>query len=197
MSLPDGSRRGRASRLWLVPAVLALLLLGGFAFFTGQSRGRPDLPPLPTDGVAVLTGGPQRVETGMRLLAEGKARWLIISGVSPVADLEDLARTAGLPPEALASRTTLGHAATSTRGNGKEIAHWAQSRQIRSLRVVTAAFHMPRALLELRRTLPGVLLIPHPVQTEGPRLALLAREYLKLIGAMFGLSALSPEKPPS
>jgi len=197
MSLREGGGRARQSRLWLLLAILALMLLGGFAFFAGQSRARPEYPLQPTDGVAVLTGGPQRVEAGMRLLAEGKARWLIVSGVSPVADLEDLARTAGLPPEVLAARTTLGHVATSTRGNGKEIAHWAQSRQIRSLRVVTAAFHMPRALLELRRTLPGVALIPHPVQTEGPRLALLAREYLKLIGAMFGLSALTPEKPPS
>ncbi|MDJ0386665.1 YdcF family protein [Roseomonas sp. E05] len=197
MSLPDGSRRGRRSRLWLAPATLLLVLLGGFAFFAGQSRARPEFPLRQTDGVAVLTGGPQRVEAGMRLLAEGKARWLIVSGVSPVADLEDLARTAGLPTEALAARTTLGHAATSTRGNGKEIAHWARSRQIRSLRVVTAAFHMPRALLELRRTLPGVSLVPHPVQTEGPRLALLAREYLKLIGAMLGLSALTSERPPS
>ncbi|HWX50352.1 MAG TPA: YdcF family protein [Roseomonas sp.] len=197
MSLPDGSRHGPASRLWLAPAVLALMLLGGFALFAGQSRARPEYPLRPTDGVAVLTGGPQRVEAGMRLLAQGKTHWLIISGVAPVTDLEDLARTAGLPAEILAARTTLGHTATSTRGNGKEIAHWARARQIRSLRVVTAAFHMPRALLELRRTLPGVVLIPYPVQTEGPRLTLLVREYLKLIGAMFGLSAITPEKPPS
>lgn len=194
MSLPDGSRRGRWSRLWLLPAPLLLALLGGFAYFAGLSRAQPELPLRPTDGVAVLTGGPQRVEAGMRLLAEGEAQWLIVSGVSPVAGLDDLARNAGFPAGALEARTTLGHVATSTRGNGREIAAWAESRGIRSLRVVTAAFHMPRALLELRRNLPGVTIIPHPVQTEGPRLSLLVREYLKLIGAMMGLSAITPEK---
>jgi len=35
-----------------------------------------------------------------------------------------------------------------------------------TLRVVTAAYHMPRALIELRRTLPQVELVPHPVFPE-------------------------------
>jgi len=194
MSLPGCRQHRRWSRLWLIPAALALALLGGFAFFAGQSRARPEMPLRPTDGVAVLTGGPQRVEAGMRLLIAGQARWLIVSGVSPVTALEDLARNASLPAEVVEARTTLGRVATSTRGNGQEIAAWAESRGVRSLRVVTAAFHMPRALLELRRSLPGVTLVPHPVQTEGPRPTLLVREYLKLIGAMMGLSAITPER---
>ncbi|MCQ4162808.1 YdcF family protein [Roseomonas sp. GC11] len=198
--LPDGSRRHRGwSRLWLLPALLALLLVGGFALFTGQSRAKPERPLRLTDGIAVLTGGPQRVEEGLRLLAAGQARALVISGVGTRPTLDDLARRAGLPdplPPGFAARVTLGREATSTRGNGQEVAEWARARQIRSLRVVTAAFHMPRSLLELRRTLPGVELVPHPVQVEGPRTALLLREYGKLLGAMLGLSALKPEKPP-
>ena len=193
--LPDGSRRGR-SRLWMLPVLAAMLLLGGFALFTGQSRARPALPVQPTDGIAVLTGGPQRVEAGLRLLLEGEAQWLIISGAGGDAPLDELMRHAGLGalPPALESHVTIGRRATSTRGNGDEVADWARSRQIASLRVVTAAFHMPRALLELRRALPGVALVPHPVQASGPRLGLLLREYGKLVGAVFGLSALKPER---
>lgn len=196
MSLPDGSRHRRISRLWLPPLFLLLILVAGFALFTGQSRARPELPLRPTDGIAVLTGGPERVAMGMTLLARGEARWLIISGVGRDAALEDLARRAGLTPEELAERTTLGRAATSTHGNAREVAEWAEARQIHSLRVVTAAFHMPRALLELRRTLPDVELVPHPVQAEGPRTGLLVREYVKLVGAMLGLSAVKPERTP-
>ncbi|KAA2214505.1 YdcF family protein [Teichococcus oryzae] len=196
--LPDGSRRGRRSRLWLLPALPLLALLAGFAFFAGQARQVPEQPIRPTDGVAVLTGGPQRVGAGLVLLAEDQARWLIISGVGPSSMLDELSRSAGLPSDLLTvpelvPRITLGRAATSTRGNGAEIADWVARHNIRSLRVVTAAFHMPRALLELRRVLPGVALVPHPVQTAGPRPSLLVREYLKLIGAMLGLSALKPE----
>ncbi|MFC4167862.1 YdcF family protein [Teichococcus aestuarii] len=196
--LPDGSRRRHGpSRLWLLPTLPALLLLGGLALFAGQSRARPEAPLATTDGIAVLTGGPQRVDAGLHLLAEGRARWLIISGAGRDATLEELAQRAGLDPTPLAGRVTMGRAATSTRGNGLEVAEWARARQIGSLRVVTAAFHMPRALLELRRTLPEVTLVAHPVQAAGPRPGLLLREYGKLIGAMLGLSVLKPEKPPS
>ncbi|WP_419899685.1 YdcF family protein [Roseomonas sp. USHLN139] len=197
--LPDGSRQGAWSRLWMAPVLALMLFTGGFALFAGLSRAQPERPLRPTDGIAVLTGGPQRVEAGLRLLQEGEGRWLIISGVGRDAALDQLMRHAGLDPQAteIETRITVGRQATSTRGNGAEVAEWVQARQIASLRVVTAAFHMPRALLELRRTLPGVELVPHPVQASGPRLGLLLREYGKLVGAMLGLSALKPEKPPS
>jgi uncharacterized SAM-binding protein YcdF (DUF218 family) len=198
----------RHSRLWLLPALLFFLLLAGFALFAGQGRARPDQPLRATDGIAVLTGGPERVEAGLRLLNAGYAQWLIVSGVGQKAELSDLSRLAGLSsqndgvpraapplppmPPAIAERVTLGRVAASTRGNGMEVAEWARQHEIRSLRVVTAGYHMPRALLELRRNLPGVELVPHPVQAAGPRLALLTREYVKLLGAIAGLSALKP-----
>jgi uncharacterized SAM-binding protein YcdF (DUF218 family) len=202
------------SRLWWLPAAPALVLMAGFALFWGQSRARPDLPLRHTDGIAVLTGGPERVEIGLRLLAEGHADWLIVSGVGRSAELGDLARTNNVPAAALPGASTqapppgsttpgvatpaitLGRGATSTRGNGQEIAEWARRKKIGSLRVVTAAYHMPRSLLELRRNLPDVILVPHPVQATGPRPGLLLREYAKLVGAFFGLSALKPDAPP-
>src|SRR5690606_842180 len=91
---------------------------------------------------------------------------------------------------------TLGRIATSTRGNGQEIGEWARQKGIGSLRVVTAGYHMPRALLELRRNMPDVILLPHPVQPAGPRPALRLREYAELVGAFFGLYALKPDAPP-
>ncbi len=204
----------RISRLWWVPALPALAVVAGFALFWGQSRARPDMPLRYTDGIAVLTGGPERVEAGLRLLAEGRASWLIVSGVGRSAELGDLTRTNNVPAAALpgastlaplpgsstpgvvAPAITLGRVATSTRGNGQEIGSWAREKGIHSLRVVTAGYHMPRALLELRRNLPDVVLVPHPVQASGPRPGLLLREYAKLIGAFLGLSALKPDAPP-
>jgi uncharacterized SAM-binding protein YcdF (DUF218 family) len=211
------------SRLWLLPGLPALVVAAGFSLFLGQSRARPDLPLRHTDGIAVLTGGPERVQMGLRLLSDGLADHLIVSGVGRSAELADLARSnnvsvAALPgaeaeppvrpaPSGLATpaatapvvttpAVTLGRLATSTRGNGQEVALWAREKDIHSLRVVTAAYHMPRALLELRRTMPGVSLVPHPVQVAGPRASLLLREYAKLIGAFFGLSALKTDPPP-
>jgi len=193
-------RRGGWRAALAVAALLAaapLLPLAGFLWFLRVAAAPPADPGRRTDGIAVLTGGADRVETGLRLLlADGAAR-LIVSGAHRDATLADLARGAGLPPDAaerIAGRVTLGHAAASTRGNAAEIAAWAREEGVRSIRVVTAGYHMPRALLELRRALPEAELLPHPVMPArlrggGPRAwRLLAGEYLKLAGAWLGLA---------
>jgi uncharacterized SAM-binding protein YcdF (DUF218 family) len=108
----------------------------------------------------------------------------------------------------LASRITLGRYAASTRGNGVETAAWADRNNIASLIVVTAGFHMPRALAELRADLPGVRLYPLPVlpppKTDdddspvdrGPGLKLEAEEYAKYLFTVSGLSSLLPRREP-
>lgn len=178
----------------LVPA----LPVAGFLWFLRAAAAPPADPARRAEGIAVLTGGADRVETGLRLLlADGAAR-LLISGAHRNASLGDLVRGAGLAPELadqVAGRATLGRAAATTRGNAAEIAAWARREGIASIRVVTAGYHMPRALLELRRALPEAMLLPHPVVPAplrgpaGPReWRLLAGEYLKLVGAWLGLS---------
>ncbi len=184
---------------------LPCLALGlGFLWFLDMAAAPPEDPGRGTEGIAVLTGGADRVGTGLRLLAEGRAACLLVSGVHRHARLPELARAAGLDPAPLAGRVALGHWARSTRGNAAEIAAWARARGIGSLRVVTAGYHMPRALLELRRALPEAVLIPHPVLPAALRDAaaagqrriwrLLAGEYVKLLGAALGLRR--PEPPP-
>lgn len=203
-------RRGRAFRLALAVLALVGALGGGFAWFLGQVAAPPGADPaavIATDGIAVLTGGADRVETGLRLLAEGRARLLLVSGAHRDATLAGLVRSAGLDPAAFGGggggRVTVGRAAATTRGNAAEIAAWARARDLRSIRVVTAAYHMPRALLELRRALPAerVALVPHPVTparlrgvgaaARGRTWSLLVGEYLKYLVARAGLSHLA------
>lgn len=183
---------------WLV--LLGLLVpLAGFAGFVAAALAVSPAPAGATDGIAVLTGGAERLETGMRLLREGRAACLLISGAHPDVRLADLARIVGEPETSLATRVAIGHGATSTRGNAAEIAAWSRAKGFASVRVVTASYHMPRALLELRRALPAVALVPHkvlPSQLRGWEALghgrvwrLLAAEYLKLIGATLGLGA--------
>ncbi len=173
----------------------ALLLLGlvlGFLRFVALAGTPPAEPGRRTDGIAVLTGGAERVDTGLRLLRQGMAERLLISGVHRNVVPADLV------PPGLADRVILGHAATSTRGNAVEVAAWARAEHLRSLRLVTAGYHMPRALLELHRALPGVEIVPHPVVPARLRQAdaaghsrtwfLLIGEYLKLLLAWTGLS---------
>jgi uncharacterized SAM-binding protein YcdF (DUF218 family) len=183
-----------ASLLALLALTGVLAFAGGFIWFVTVAQ-ESGAPPPHADGIVVLTGGAERVETGLRLLAAGQADLLLISGVAHAAALPELARRADLDAATLAPRVTLGRSATSTLGNAGETAVWVQAHAIRSLIVVTAGYHMPRALLELNRALPGVTLYPVRVQPPGMRepgmLRLLAAEYIRLIAAACGLSHLA------
>ena len=183
-------------RLGQAAALGVALLLAGFAAFAWQGRRPADPGPAP-EGIAVLTGGPDRVEAGLALLARWPGARLMISGVGPDAGLADMARKAGLEPGAWAERVTLGHLATSTSGNAREVAGWAEARGIQDILVVTAGFHMPRAMLELRRRLPGARLRAHPVAPFTARPLPMLREYAKLLGAGLGLSALTDRDRPT
>jgi uncharacterized SAM-binding protein YcdF (DUF218 family) len=177
--------------LLAAPLLFCALLAAGFAQFLQQTRSPGAIPPR-ADGIVVLTGGADRVATGLRLLAEGRGRILLVSGVGGAAAFPELARRAGADP-VLASRVTLGREAASTYGNAQETAAWARARKLASLLVVTAYYHMPRALAELSRALPDVALHPVPVQPVALGVAaswrLLAAEYGKFLAAKAGLSA--------
>lgn len=205
--------------------VLVAVPVVGFAWFLAAAVAPPAEPQRHADAIAVLTGGAERVATGLRLLREGRADRLMISGVHPDVTLAELARLAepdraapgvegpgiALPEgpggnpredqEADAARVTLDRVATTTHGNAREIAAWARAAGVRSIRVVTAGYHMPRATLELRRAFPEAILLPHPVLPPTLRNAgttarlrtwsLLLGEYLKWLGAAAGLASLA------
>jgi uncharacterized SAM-binding protein YcdF (DUF218 family) len=191
--------------LGFVPALLLLWAAGLVWFVRLADRAEPAPPH--ADGIVALTGGANRVETALHLLAEGRAEWLLVSGIGPGPDLASLAKRSLVDAAPLAARIELGRQATSTRGNAAETAAWVQAKDIHSLIVVTAWYHMPRALTELARAVPGVVLYPAPVEPDGshqPDLAmawamarLLAEEYSKYLAARLDLTALVPERPPT
>jgi uncharacterized SAM-binding protein YcdF (DUF218 family) len=187
-------RRARLALVLLPP----LLLLAGFGLFLAAALDVAPPPPGDTEGIVVLTGGSERIATAFRLLEEGRARRMLISGAHPEAGLAEIAAAAGVDPARFADRVTVGHAAASTRGNAAEAAAWARADPLRSLRVVTAGYHMPRAMLELRRALPEAVLVAHPVPSVTlrapgalwrPRVwLLLGGEYGRYLVARLGLS---------
>jgi uncharacterized SAM-binding protein YcdF (DUF218 family) len=110
-----------------------------------------------------------------------------------------LARRAAVDPLPLASRVTIDRNAATTRGNAADTAGWARANGVHSLLVVTASYHMPRAMTELARALPEVTLYAMPVLPERPDrqaapLRLMAEEYIKFLATTTGLSAVLPER---
>jgi uncharacterized SAM-binding protein YcdF (DUF218 family) len=183
-----------------IGVIAALLAWGtGFAWFV-HLTGQGGQVPAHADGIVAFTGGADRVETALRLLAERRGDKLLLSGIGGGAELAELAPRAGVDPTLLAPRVTLGRSAMTTRGNAQETASWARANEIRSLMVVTAAYHMPRALAELSRALPEVTLHPLPVvfsQRSGHAavpLRLIAEEYVKYLATRVGLTAVIPSR---
>lgn len=180
-------------RFWLrLLAAGAGAWVAGFVWFV-HAAWRPPVTPPRADGIVVLTGGAERVTVGLRLLQAGAADRLLISGVGRAAEFPELAHRAGVD-RALAPRVVLGRAASDTRGNAAETSDWVAEHRLGSLIVVTAGYHMPRALAELRRRLPNVQLFPVTVQPPGMRdvtdptsWRLLAGEYTKFLAAELGL----------
>ncbi|WP_428031874.1 YdcF family protein [Ancylobacter sp.] len=178
-------------------AATTLALLIGFAFFVAGIEGREAQTDRRADGIVVLTGGSERIVDATNLLLDGRGKRLLITGVHPDTTLDEIVRTVPATREALECCVELGRSALNTQGNAIETAEWAHGHHFRSLLVVTSAWHMPRALVELRRTMPDIVLVPYPVvpqrapDADGPMprasLRLLAIEYVKFLAAYAGV----------
>ncbi|GBR46778.1 YdcF family protein [Gluconobacter roseus] len=179
----------------LLSACLALggLWLAGFGWFI-QDAGKTSVTASMCDGIVALTGGEQRVDTAISLLRGGYGHLLLISGVGPHVTLQHILHLQQEPLSSpLANRITLGRRATSTIGNAHETAQWAHGNHLRRLLIVTAGYHIRRAMLEIHRMAPDLDLVAYPVvplALQGPMsrrtLFLMFREYNKLLGAQIG-----------
>jgi len=152
-----------ALRLVQLAAAIFLLWVAGFGWFVLSSLYPRIDPSATTDAIVVVTGGRQRLEAGLELLAAGKAKKLFISGVNERVDRDELLRGHGPLPENAACCIVLGHAADNTFGNARETADWMHEEGYRSLRLVTSWYHVRRSLLEFERAMPRVTMIANPV----------------------------------
>ncbi|HEY5072019.1 MAG TPA: YdcF family protein [Caulobacteraceae bacterium] len=149
-----------------VLVVAAIWLAGMLAFADRIARLTPANEPAPADGIVALTGGSDlRLEEATGLLESGKGRRLLVSGVNRKATRQDVQGVTGAAKPLFDCCVDLGFTAADTLGNARETADWARAMNYRSLILVTADYHMPRAMLELRSALPGVSVTAFPVAT--------------------------------
>jgi uncharacterized SAM-binding protein YcdF (DUF218 family) len=176
-----------------VLCVAALTLGGGFWWFIQQMPLVEAAPSRNADGIVVLTGGALRINDALDLLASGHGQRLLISGVNRATRPDEIARLVPEHQRWFTCCVDLDHSATNTIGNAIETRRWVEERRFRSLIVVTANYHMPRAMAELGHELPGVALVPYAVVSDRVRIEhwwdnpatarLLLLEYLKYIVA--------------
>ncbi len=152
----------------LAAIVIAVLLwvVGLFAFADRVRSITPAPEPAAADGIVALTGpSAERVNTAVRLLEQGKARRLLVSGVNREVRREELRALTPGSSRLFDCCVDLGFDAEDTMGNAQEIAAWARAKDFDSLIVVTSDYHMPRSLLEIRGMAPEVDLTAHAVRT--------------------------------
>jgi vancomycin permeability regulator SanA len=148
------SRKQMLSTLGGMASGAFLLFLIFFIIFAQSLKATPDYVPQ-ADAIVVFTGtSPVRIETGLELLAAGKGRRLLVSGVYQNQSFDTILGMAERMPdidaEALRCCIDLDYRATNTVANTQETALWAEVHGFSSLIIVTSSQHMPRAFLELR-----------------------------------------------
>jgi uncharacterized SAM-binding protein YcdF (DUF218 family) len=196
------SGRGGPNRLLTSLRIVAYLVLatagvfaGGFGLFaTHVSEMTTPSDVADADAIIVLTGGQARIDAALDLLKSGKGKRLLISGVNPAADREDLRAATGGDSRLFSCCVDIDHAALDTIGNAEESAKWVESHDYASVILVTNNYHMPRSLLEVGRLVGSAELKPYPVvnsklsdggwMTKPEALRVIFTEYTKYLAAL-------------
>jgi len=191
----DGFSRSFFQRvIILIIFFMMMWLITLFIFVAGLQTSVSNITEK-TDAIIVLTGGSQRLTEGLKLLEKKLSMRLFISGVYKGTEVRSLLNLFSFPNKkqaAFARQIEIGNA-LNTRENASETRLWVMKENLRSLRLVTAAYHMPRSLIEFRHVMPTVKIISNPVFPEHVKHAkwwtfygtalLLASEYNKFLFA--------------
>jgi len=190
---------GSVRLLFDAAILLLVMLIIGFIVFANSIERERQVPVDTADGITVLTGGVSRIDEAMKLLAQGKAKRVLITGVHQGTTTEQLKRLASEGDQYFACCVDIDKEARNTIDNATETARWVTLHQYTSLIVVTSNYHMPRSLAELARALPDVTLVPYPVVDNNVHVErwwqfpgttrLLLSEYLKYLPALARLGA--------
>ena len=178
-------------KVLLVFFIFVLIWGCGLIWFASLVNRGPKDTETKTDAIVVLTGGTERVAAAVDLLKQQKAEKLLISGVNEKVDWILLAETIDDLPEDLGDNITLGHIASNTHENALESKDWLEKNGFKSIRLVTASYHMPRSLSEFKNVMPDILIIPHPIFPQTVKhnewwkwpgtFALISSEYMKYL----------------
>lgn len=169
------------------------LFFGGFLYFADIVTSLAAPPDIKADAIVVLTGGSQRLNQAIDLLAQGAGQRLLISGVHPTTTRDQIRKLTEGPDDLFRCCVDIGREALDTVGNAAETVDWIRQHAYRRVLVVTNNYHMPRSLLELRRADQVTEFVAYPVVNSDLKsrnwfadpqtLRVMLSEYLKILAA--------------
>ncbi|MFI3241005.1 MAG: YdcF family protein [Alphaproteobacteria bacterium] len=139
--------------------VIVILYVVGFILFACKINNYDLDTTTKTQAIVVVTGGKNRIETGVELLNKKMAEKLFISGVSKTTSFKSLKIEKK-------DNIELGYDATTTLENAFEVKDWLLKNNIKSIRLVTSNYHLPRALLEIKHENKNVKIIENPIFSD-------------------------------
>lgn len=149
------------------------------------------------DAIVVLTGGVGRIDGAMELIKQGKAEVLFISGVNKNVSFDEFLTTTNIDKKL---NLKLGYTAKNTYQNGLEVMDFVNENKAKNIILVTSAYHLPRAMFELKLVGKKVEIMPYRIFAEGKdakkwwkqvsSLRLVLVEYSKYVVARLGKSFL-------
>lgn len=193
-SLIGSAFRIWARTLWALFIMSAIIFTGGFLVYTAEYQrvAKPSFDR--ADAIVVLTGGPDRIAEGARLLASQRAQLLLITGVNEQTDEDDLVRIVPTLEAFMSCCVTIDRSAMNTRDNAIQTLSWARQKKINSILLVTAHAHLPRALFEFSNLDSSHLAIspwrvggpetPEEWWHDVPTIRSMLVEYTKLTGSV-------------
>ena len=101
-------------------------------------------------GVVALTGGRNRIAKAIEFYMANDGGRMLISGVGKGTSLDMILKSDDIDIK-LGKIIDLGDTAIDTVGNAKEVKEWSDKYNIDNVYVVTSFYHVPRAMLEIKR----------------------------------------------
>ena len=167
-------------RLIAYASAVVIALLIGFAWsFYQTTILRVQAPVESIDGIAILTGGAQRLAAGADIIDRGFQGPVLVTGVYPGVEVETLFAPLGIKG-AGQNQIDLDYQALSTIENARQIQNWAEKNGLETVMVITSDYHLPRSLELFSQYAPNLRIIPQVVESKAS-IWVYAEEYIKYI----------------
>ncbi len=154
-------------RRFLIYSLLVLFLawIIGFVLFNQKINSYQIDNQTKTDAIIVLTGGRNRIIEAVRLLDDGMAERMLISGVQENISPKDIEKRNAVnltnKPEIEFEKQS-----ENTVENAIKTNEWIKQNNINSIRLVTSNYHIPRSLQEFMSQNTKLEIIINPVYSE-------------------------------
>ncbi len=158
--------------MFILKSVFRIILLAIFFWICGYAaflihimNMKPIVSAEAKDAIIVPTGGrTHRISAGLNLLASQKSEKMFITGVHKLVTQNEIRAMYEGDIRLPECCITLGSKATTTIENAAETKEWIDANNIRTIYLVTSAYHMPRTYLEFSNLMPEITITPYPVK---------------------------------